>query len=116
MEYTIEIETVPGFGVSDFVDLVAEFVYADDRLVAPAIAVNPDGSITVAFEVSADDAEGASTLAFSAFGAVISAASTRYASERKLADAQAAIIEAGRSAASAVGSLRVDRGREPVSA
>jgi len=35
MEYTIEIETVPGF-----VDLVADLVYADDRLVAPTIAVN----------------------------------------------------------------------------
>ena len=114
MECTIEIETIPGFGASDFVDLVAELVYADDRLVAPTIAVNTDGSITVAFEVSADDAEAASTMAFSAFRAVISAAATRYASEQRLADAQAAIIEAGRSAAGAVGSLRVDRGRESV--
>lgn len=116
MEYTIEIETVPGFGASDFVDLVAELVYADTRLVAPTIGVNADGSITVAFEASADDAEGASALAFSAFGAVISAAAARYASERSLAEAQAAIIEARRSAAGAVGSLRVDRGREPVTA
>jgi hypothetical protein len=116
MEYTIEIETVPGFGASDFVDLVAELIYADERLVAPTIAVNGNGSITVAFEVSADDAEEASTVAFSAFGAAISAAATRYASERRLADAQAAIVAAGRSAAGAVGSLRVDRGRAPVAA
>ena len=116
MEFTVEIETVPGFGSSDFVDLVAELVYADSRLVAPTIGVNGDGSITVAFEVSADDAEAASTVAFSAFGAVISAAATRYASGRRLADAQAAIVAAGRSAAGAVGSLRVNRGREQVSA
>ncbi len=115
MEYTIEIETVPGFGASDFVDLVAERLYADDRLIAPTIAVNSGGSITVAFEVSAEDAEAASTVAFRAFGAVISSAATRYASERSLAEAQAAIIAAGRSAAGAVGSLRVDRGRDPVS-
>ena len=83
MEFTVEIETVPGFGSSDFVDLVAELVYADSRLVAPSIGVNGDGSITVAFEVSADDAEAASTVAFSAFGAVISAAATRYASGRE---------------------------------
>lgn len=116
MEFTVEIETVPGFGASDFVDLLAEIVYEDDRFVAPSIAVNADESITVAFEVSAEDAEAAATLAFSAFGAVISAASTRYASGRRLAEAQAEIIAAGRSAAGAVGSLRVDRGREPVSA
>jgi hypothetical protein len=115
MEYTIEIETVSGFGASDFVDLVAERLYADDRLIAPTIAVNSGDSITVAFEVSADDAEAASTVAFRAFEAVISSAATRYASERSLAEAQAAIIAAGRSAAGAVGSLRVDRGRDPVS-
>ena len=114
MEYTIEIETVPGFGASDFVDLVAERLYADDRLTAPTIAVNDGGSITVAFELSADDAEAASTVAFNAFGSVISYAATRYASERSLAEAQAAISAAGRSAAGAVGSLRVDRGRNPV--
>jgi len=39
----------------------------------------------------------------------------RYATERSLAEAQAAIIAAGQSAAGAVGSLRVDRGREPIS-
>ncbi len=56
MEYTIEIETIPGFGASDFVDLVAELVYADDRLVAPTVAVNADGSITVAFDAEHLDA------------------------------------------------------------
>ena len=116
MEYTIEIETVPGFGASDFVDLLAELVYADDRLVAPTIAVNGNGSITVAFEVSASDAEEASTTAFSAFGAAIAAAATRYASEQPLVGAQAAIVAAEHSAAGAIGSLRVDRGRQPVSA
>ena len=115
MEYTIEIETVPGFGASDFVDLVSERLYADDRLIAPTIAVNSDGSITVAFEVAAQDAEAASTVAFKAFGSVISDAATSYASDRSLAEAQAAIIAAGRSAAGAVGRLRVDRGREPIS-
>ena len=89
--------------------------HADDRLIAPSIAVNSGGSITVAFEVSAEDAEAASTVGFRAFGAVISSAATRYASERSLAEAQAAIIAAGRSAAGAVASLRVDRGRDPVS-
>ena len=116
MEYTIEIDTVPGFGASDFVDLVAELVYADDRFVAPTIAVNADGSLTVAFEVSADTAEEASTRAFSAFGTAISAAATRYTSERQLAAAQAAIVAAGHSAAGAVGSLRVGHGHQPVSA
>jgi predicted RNA binding protein YcfA (HicA-like mRNA interferase family) len=116
MEYTIEIETVPGFGASDFVDLLAELVYADNRFVAPTIAVNGNGSITVAFEVSASDAEEASTTAFSAFGAAIATAATRYAGEQRLDDVQAAIIAAARSAAGAVGSLRVDRGRQPVSA
>ena len=121
MEYTIEIETVPGFGASVFVDLVADLVYADDRLVAPTIAVNGNGSITVAFEISAADAEEASRTAFSAFGSVITAAATRYSSERRLADAQAAIAAAGHSAAGhsaagAVGSLRVDRRSQPVPA
>ena len=116
MEYTIEIETVLGFGASGFVDLVADLVYADDRLLAPTIAVNGDGSITVAFEVTADDAGQAASVAFSAFRAVISAAATRYASERRRAATRAAIVAAGRSAAGAVGRLRVDRGREPVSA
>ena len=116
MEYTIEIETVPGFGASDFVDLVADLVYADDRLVAPTIAANGDGSITVAFEVTADDAGQAASVAFSAFRAVISAAATRSASERRRAATRAAIVAAGQSAAGAVGRLRVDRGREPASA
>lgn len=116
MEYTIEIETTPGFAASEFVDLVAELIYGDERLVAPTIAVNGDGSITVAFEVTASDAEEASRVAFGAFGAAISAAATRYASERHLADAQAAIVAAGKSSAGAVGSLRVDRGRSPVPA
>ena len=116
MEYTIEIETVPGFGVSDFVDLLAERVDADDRVIAPTIAVNTNGSLTVAFEVSADTAEEASTTAFGAFGAAISAAAIRYASERRLAVAQAAIVAAGQSAAGAVGSLHVGRSHQPISA
>ena len=116
MEYTIEIETVPGLGASDFVDLVAELIYEDDRLAAPTIAANGNGSITVAFEVSAADAEEASTVAFGVFGTVISAAANRYASQRHVAEAPTAILAAGRSAAGAVGNLRVHRSREPVSA
>ena len=63
MQFTFEIDTVGGLAAPGFVDALAEVVYADARLVDATIAANHDGSLTLSFEVEADDAAAASTIA-----------------------------------------------------
>jgi len=109
MQFTFEIDTVGGLAAPGFVDALAEVVYADARLVDATIAANHDGSLTLSFEVEADDAAAAATIALESFSASIGAAAARYDTERALVAAQAAIRQAASKPAAAVASMHLDR-------
>lgn len=109
MQFTFEIDTVAGLADPGFIDALAEVVYADARLVDATIAANRDGSLTLSFEVEADDAAAASASALESFSASIGTAAGRYDTERALAAAQAAIRQAAARPAGAVASMHLDR-------
>jgi hypothetical protein len=49
MEYTLEIQTVPGIADSEYLDRLAEFVYELPELIDPFLALSEDGSVSANF-------------------------------------------------------------------
>ena len=109
MQFSLEIETIAGLAAPGFVDALADAVYADPVMVDATIAVNPDASLMLSFEVDADDAEAASRTALESFSTAIGAAASRYDSDLALAAAPAAIRQAASRPAASVSSMHLDR-------
>ncbi len=109
MKFSFEIETVAGLAAPGFVDVLADAVYGDVALIDATIAVNADASLTLSFEVDADDAEAASRTALESFSTAIGAAAARYDSDRALAAAQMAIRQAASRPAASVSSMHLGR-------
>ena len=72
MQVTLGYETIPGVGDPDFLDRLADLLYAIDELVDPLLFLNEDGSITASFDIEArDPVEAVSRAADLFFGAFV---------------------------------------------
>ncbi len=78
MQVTLGYETIPGVADSDFLDRLADLVYAIDELVDPLLFLNEDGSVAASFDIEArDPVEAVSKAADLFFNAFVAAGPLR---------------------------------------
>ncbi len=103
MQVAIGYETIPGVADSDFLDRLAQLVYAIDELVDPLLFLNEDGSITTSFDIEArDPVEAVNKAADLFFGAFVAAQPLRAPTSAEL-DAANRLAEAAAEQARATG-------------
>lgn len=82
-EFVVEVETLADIADAEFLDRLAERIYADEVLVDPLLALNDSGSVSASFCVVADTASEAAQRGVPAFASALMAAQPLEAPARR---------------------------------